>query len=445
MGLSRAEIVELNRRHVLMPWAAQATVTDPIVMERGKGVYFWDVDGTRYLDFSSALMNLQIGHGDQRVTAAVVAQMERFSYASTGVACESRSLAAAKLASLTPGDLNCVFFTPGGGADAISNAIKMARMITGRHKIVTRYRSYHGSTGEADAAGGDPRRLSHEPGNPGIIRVMDPFPYRCPFGYAPEGNLQAYIDHVEQTVRFEGPKCVAAILMEPVTGTSGLIIPPRGYWKAMREIADHYGILLIADEVMSGFGRTGKMFATEHDEVVPDILVLAKGLTCGYLPLGAVVLRDKIATHFDGNVLWCGHTYANPAVSCAAAVATMEIYESDGLVDKSRRMGEVMAGYLADMKHQHPCVGDVRSIGLFGAIELVRDRKTREPLSEWNMPMTEPMKAIAAAIRALGMYTFVRWNIIYVVPPLVINTAELAEGFRILNEVLKIGDQAVAA
>ena len=370
--------------------------------------------------------------------------MDTLPFAYPGLASEIKAKTAAKLAEVTPGDLRKVLFTL-GGAEAVENAIKIARQYTGRHKIITRYRSYHGATYGAATAGGDPRRLPNEPGISGIVRVHDPYAYRCPFGYAPEGNLQVYIDHVIQTIEYEGPENVAAILMESITGSSGLIIPPDGYWQALREYADKKGILLIADEVMSGFGRTGKWFGIEHYGITPDIMTLAKGLTCGYVPLGAVIVRDHVARHFDENTLVCGLTYSGHPVGCAAALATMQVYEDENLIENSRIMGDKMAAHMRDLKERHPCVGDVRNVGLFGVIECVKDRNTREPLAPWNAKPHEmgAMGQIAAKLRELGLHTFVRWNWIFTVPPLCITDEELQEGMDIIDEALKLGDAAV--
>ena len=441
--LTRDEMLAQHHDHVFFSWAAQKTVTNPIVAERAKGVYFWDVDGKRYLDFSSQLMNMNIGHGHPKVIEAIKAQAEKLAFAYPGIATEVKGRAAAKLAQITPGDLTKVLFTL-GGSESIENAIKIARQVTGRHKIVTRYRSYHGATLGAATAGGDPRRHPHEPGISGIVRVHDPYAYRCPFGYAPHGNPQVYIDHVIQTIEFEGPENVAAILMESVTGSSGLIIPPQGYWQALRKYADEHGILLIADEVMSGFGRTGKMFAIEHYDVVPDIMVMAKGLTCGYVPLGAVVVRQHIADYFDDNALVCGLTYSGHPVGCAAAIATMQVYEDDGLVENARVMGESMAAHLADLKERHVSVGDVRSIGLFGVIECVKNRETREPLAPWNASASQmgAMAKVAGRLRELGMFTFVRWNWIFTVPPLCINETEMQEAIGMIDDALRLADEA---
>lgn len=441
--MDRNQIIDTSRDHVFYSWKPQNSVQDPIVMSHGKGSYFWDVDGKRYIDFSSQLMNMNVGHGHPRVIAAVQEQVSKLAFAYPGLAHEAKAKAAAKIAAVTPGDLNKTLFTL-GGAEAIENAIKIARQYTGRHKIVTRYRSYHGATLGAATAGGDPRRLPNEPGISGIVRVHDPYAYRCPFGHAPEGNLQVYIDHVIQTIEFEGPENVAAILMESITGSSGLIIPPQGYWQALREYADRKGILLIADEVMSGFGRTGKWFGIDHYDVVPDIMTLAKGLTCGYVPLGAVTVRQHIADHFDKNPLVCGLTYSGHPVGCAAAVATMEVYEQEGLVENARAMGIKMDAALQRLKDAHPCVGDVRNVGLFGVIECVKNRETREPMAPWNAKASEmgAMADIAQSLREQGLHTFVRWNWVFVVPPLCLNDEELAEGIDIIDRALEYGDRA---
>lgn len=438
----RDAIIQQHRDHVFFSWAVQGQVNDPVVVDRADGVYFWDVDGTRYIDFSSQLMNVNIGHGHPKVLGAIRAQMERLQFNYPGTASAIKGEAARKLAAITPGDLSKVLFTL-GGAEANENAIKIARQVTGRQKIVTRYRSYHGATLGAASASGDPRRLPNEPGIWGIVRVHDPYPYRCPFGYAPEGNLQVYIDHVIQTIEFEGPENVAAVMMEPITGSSGLIIPPDGYWQAIREYTSKHGILLIADEAMTGFGRTGKMFGVEHSGVVPDIMTCAKGLTAGYLPLGAVIVREPIARHFDDHPFVCGLTYSGHPVSCAAALACMEVYEEEGLAARAAEMGQVQSQLLADLAAKHPSVGDVRNIGLFGVVECVKDRATREALSPWNKPLSPPMAGVARRIRELGMHTFVRWNWVFCIPPLTITRAELEEGFAIIDRALEIADAAV--
>jgi taurine--2-oxoglutarate transaminase len=442
--MSREDIVQSTREHVFYSWKAQSQIQNPIVMSHGKGSYFWDLDGKKYIDFSSQLMNMNVGHGHPRIIEAVKEQVGSLAFAYPGLATDIKARAAARLAEITPGDLNKTLFTL-GGAEAVENAIKIARQYTGRHKIVTRYRSYHGATLGAATAGGDPRRLPNEPGISGIVRVHDPYAYRCPFGYAPEGNLDVYIKHVIQTIEFEGPENVAAILMESITGSSGLIIPPDGYWQALREYADKHGILLIADEVMSGFGRTGKWFGIEHYGITPDIMTMAKGLTCGYVPLGAVTVRRHIADYFEDHPLVCGLTYSGHPVGCAAALATINTYEEDGLVENARVMGERMSELLQEMKEKHPCVGDVRSVGLFGVIECVKNRETREPMAPWNASASQmgAMADIAKSLRENGLHTFVRWNWVFTVPPLCITPTELQEGFDIIDNALKFGDRAI--
>lgn len=446
MPLSRDEIQRLHREHSFYPWSAQASVGDPVVMSRAKGVYFWDHNGKRYIDFSSQLMNMNVGHGHPRIIEAIKAQVEELAFVYPQFSTEVKGLAAQKLAELAPGDLKKVLWTL-GGAESVENAIKIARQFTGRHKVVTRYRSFHGASLGSLALGGDPRRLPHEPTISGVVRVHDPYAYRCPFGYAPEGNPQVYIDHVIQTMEFEGPETIAAILMESVTGSSGLIIPPQGYWEEITAYCRKKGILVIADEVMSGFGRTGKMFGIEHYGVVPDLMTVAKGLTCGYVPLGAVIAREHIAEYFETHPLVCGLTYSGHPVGCAAALATMNVYAEDNLVENARVMGESMSRHLHALKDKHPSVGDVRSIGLFGVIECVKNRQTREPLAPWNAKASEmgAMAKVAGKLKDLGLSTFVRWNWVFTVPPLCITEAEMAEGMAIIDEALNLADEAYEA
>ena len=441
--MNRTQILQTHRDHVFYSWVAQNSVQNPIVMDHAEGVYFWDKSGKRYLDFSSQFVNMNIGHSHPKLLAALKEQTDRLSFAHPRTATDIRAKAAAKLAEITPGDLTKTLFTLGGG-EATENAIKIARRYTGRHKIVTRYRSYHGASLGAGTATGDPRRLYSEMGVSGFVRVHDPYAYRCPFGYAPEGNPQVYIDHVIQTIEFEGPQTVAAILMESITGFNGMIIPPAGYWQALREYADQHGILLICDEVLVGFGRTGKMFAIDHYDVVPDIMTMAKGLTCGYVPLGAVIVRQHIADYFNDVPLGCGLTYSGYPLGCAAALATMNIYEEENLVENSRILGEYMAEWLQEMKAKHPSVGDVRSLGLYGLIECVKDRETREPLAPWNAK-PEQMGVMGKIIPYLlerGMHTLLRWNWLFMSPPLCITKAQLDEGFAMIDDALAITDEA---
>jgi taurine--2-oxoglutarate transaminase len=440
MKTTREEIINLNREYVFFTWAVQSRV-DPIPAVRSEGVYFWDADGKRYLDFSSQLMNVNVGHGNPKIVRAIQEQVARMAYVYPGIATEPRGRLGQLLAEITPGDLCKTLFTL-GGADAIENGIKFARLYTGRHKIIARYRSYHGATAGAMALSGDPRRLPVEPLIPGVVHVMDPYCYRCPFGWTLETCHRECIAHVEQVIQFEGPENVAALLLEGVTGTSGIIIPPDDYWPRMREMCDRYGILLIDDEVMSGFGRTGEWFGVNHWDVAPDIITMAKGITAGYVPLGAVIVSRAIADHFADRPLPMGLTYSGHPVCTAAAIATIEVYREEKLVENARAMGAILQQGLEELKAKHPSVGDVRSIGLFAVIELVKDRQTKEPLAPWNAKPHEMgvMAQVPGALRERGMYTFCKWNWIFVVPPLSIDETELRDGLRILDEVLDITD-----
>ncbi len=443
--MTSEEIINLNREYVFFTWAVQSKV-NPISATRSEGVYFWDGDGKRYLDFSSQLMNVNAGHGNQKIIKAIQEQVARMAYVYPAIASEPKGRLAQLLAEITPGDLCKTLFTL-GGAEANENGIKFARLYTGRNKIITRYRSYHGATAGAMALSGDPRRLPVEPLIPGVVHVMDPYCYRCPFGWTLETCHRECIAHVEQVIKFEGPGNVAALMLEGVTGTSGLIIPPDDYWPRMREICDKYDILLIDDEVMSGFGRTGEWFGINHWDVVPDIMTLAKGITAGYVPLGAVIVSKAIADYFADRPMPMGLTYSGHPVCTAAGVATIEVYKEEKLVENARAMGVTLKEGLEELKAKHPSVGDVRCIGLFSVIELVKDRETKEPLAPWNAKPHEMgvMAQVPGALRERGMYTFSKWNWIFVVPPLNINETELRDGLRILDGVLDITDRGCPA
>jgi taurine---2-oxoglutarate transaminase len=423
------EMVALSRRHTLFEWSAQSTV-DPLPVARAKGVYFWTPEGKRYLDFNSQLMCVNIGHGDERVVRAIQAQAATLAYANPFMATEPRARLGAKLASLAPGDIDTFFFT-NGGAEANENAIKLARQYTGRHKILARYRSYHGATGGAINLTGDPRRLAAEPGMAGVVHVLDPY-HGIERGWDTAEQALAVL---EEVIQLEGPQTIAAFFLEPVTGTNGILIPPDGYLQGVRELCTRYGILMVADEVMSGFGRTGEWFAVNHWHVVPDLLTMAKGLTSAYVPLGAVGMRRGIAEHFEDNVFFGGLTYNSHPLACAAALATLSVYEEDGLIENARRMGRVMSERLRDLEAKHPVVGATRSIGLFGIVELVKDRQTRQPLAPFGGTSPE-MAALGNYFREHGLYTFVRWHTFFTNPPLSITEAELREGFRTIDEGL---------
>jgi taurine---2-oxoglutarate transaminase len=429
------EIIALSRKHTIFEWSAQGAV-DPLPVARSKGVYFWTPDGKRYLDFNSQLMCVNIGHTDERVVKAIQDQAAILPYANPFMATEPRARLGAKLAEITPGDIDCFFFT-NGGAEANENAIKVARWYTGRQKILARYRSYHGGTAGAISLTGDPRRWAAEPGLPGIVHVPDPY-HGIQRGW---DSVDVALATLDELIQLEGPGTIAGFILEPVTGTNGVLVPPDGYLQGVRALCDKHGIVMIADEVMSGFGRTGKWFAVDHWGVVPDVLTMAKGLTSAYVPLGAVGLRRQIADHFRDRVFAGGLTYNSHTLACATALATIAVYEEDGLVERANIMGAVMATVLAELQARHPSVGAVRSIGLFGIVELIRNRTTREPMAPFNATSPE-MTALGKFFRQEGLYTFVRWNTFFTNPPLTITEDELRDGFAIIDRGLTMADRA---
>jgi taurine--2-oxoglutarate transaminase len=430
------EIVALSRKHTLFEWSAQSKV-DPIPVARAKGIYFWTPEGKRFIDFNSQLMCVNIGHGDERVIRAIHEQAKTLAYANPFMATEPRAKLGAKLAEIAPGDIDTFFFT-NGGAEANENAIKIARWITGRHKILAFYRSYHGGTAGSITLTGDPRRWAAEPGIPGVVHVLNPY-HGIQRGWDSTADALAYL---EETIQVEGPNTIAGFILEPVVGTNGILVPPDGFLQGIRALCDKYGIVMIADEVMAGFGRTGKWFSVEHWNVVPDIITMAKGLTSAYVQLGAVGVRQKIADHFRDNVFYGGLTYNSHPLACACALATIAVYEEDGLIDRARERGELMKELLADLARRHPSVGAVRSIGLFGIVELVRSRKTMEPMAPFNGASPE-MQALGRHFRNEGLYTFVRWNTFFTNPPLCITEAELREAFAIIDGGLTETDRAI--
>ncbi len=430
------EIVELSRRHTLFEWSAQAAV-DPIPVAGAKGIYFWTPEGKRFIDFNSQLMCVNIGHGDERVLRAIQEQAAKLPYANPFMATDVRARLGVKLAQITPGDIDAFFFT-NGGAEANENAIRIARMFSGRHKIGARYRSYHGGTAGALTLTGDPRRWAAEPGIPGVFRIPD-FYHGIQRG---SDTTDEVVARTEEVLELEGPKTVAAIIVEPVVGTNGILIPPDGYMQGLRQLCDKHDILLIADEVMAGFGRTGEWFSVDHWKVVPDLISMAKGLTSAYVQLGAVGMRRRIADHFQNNVFYGGLTYNSHPLACAAALATIAVYEEDGLIENARRMGKLMRGMLEDLQSRHPSVGTTRNLGLFGIVEVVRNPATREPMAPFNGTSPE-MQALGKFFRQEGLYTFVRWNTFFTNPPLCITEAELREAFAIIDKGLEITDRAV--
>jgi taurine--2-oxoglutarate transaminase len=431
------EMIALSKKHTLFEWSAQSKV-DPIPVARAKGIYFWTPEGKRFIDFNSQLMCVNIGHGDERVIRAIREQAEVLAYANPFMATEARARLGAKLATITPGDIDVFFFT-NGGAEANENAIKLARLSTGRHKILARYRSYHGGTAGSMMLTGDPRRWTSEPGMPGVVHVLDPY-HGIGRGWESADSSLAMI---EEVIQLEGAHTIAGFILESVTGTNGVLVPPDGYMQGVRALCDKYGILMICDEVMAGFGRTGEWFAINHWNVVPDIITMAKGLTAAYVQLGAVGMRRGVADQFKDKVFYGGLTYNSHPLACAAALAAIQVYEEDKLLDNARRMGAVMKGLMEELARKHPSVGAVRSIGLFGLIELVRDKARKVPLAPFNGTSDE-MAALGRFFREQGLYTFVRWNTFFTNPPLCITEQELREGFAIIDRGLEITDRAVA-
>jgi len=442
--LSDSEILSLSMEHNFWTWSAQTKV-NPIPIKRAKGVYFWDVNNKRYLDFNSMVMCANIGHGDERVIQAIVQQAQELPFAGPQMATRPRALLGKMLSEITPPGLTKFLYTL-GGADANENAVKLARSFTGRHKILARYRSYHGATYGAIALTGDPRRVAWEPTvMPGVVHFLDPYQYRSTFHRSnPAASetefAQDYLNHLEEIIQYEGPQTIAAVLLETVTGTNGVIIPPQGYLQGVRAICDKYGILMIADEVMSGFGRTGKWFAVEHWQVIPDIMTMAKGLTSAYAPLGAVAMKPEIAGAFNEVIYQGGLTYTAHPISLAAAIANIRVMQEDHLIEHANEMGPVLHRMLTELGEQHPCIGEVRSIGLFGIIELVRNRKTKEPLTPWNSSSPE-MTMLRKELLEKGLFIYTHWHTLLIIPPLIITQEQLMEGFAILDAALSITDK----
>ncbi|HEX9511584.1 MAG TPA: aminotransferase class III-fold pyridoxal phosphate-dependent enzyme [Puia sp.] len=444
-ALSEAqEILQDNLDYTLFSWSKQKGIA-PIAVKYAEGVYLYDYDDKRYIDFSSGLINVNIGHGNQRVTDAVVRQMKEVSYVTPGCVTKARGELGKMLAAITPGNLTKTLFTV-CGATAIENAIKLARLYTGRSKIIARYRAFHGSSYGAMTAGGDPRKLAADAQQaPNFVHVEDPYCYRCPWGKEISSCGRECVSHIERIIEFEGPGNIAAILMEGESGSSGCIKYPPDYLQKVRALCDKYGILLIADEVMSGFGRTGKWFASELHGIVPDMIATAKGITAGYLPLGALIVTDTIADYFNDRVLWLGLTYSAHPVACAAGVEVLKIYEDEDLIANAERMGRYIEQQVAVLEQRHPCIGDFRNTGLLGCLELVKNRKTKEPMAPFNASSEQMaiMNQVAGKIKQLGMYAFVRWNYVFIAPPLSITRDQVDEGLAIISEALLIADAHV--
>jgi taurine--2-oxoglutarate transaminase len=437
-----ATVRKLDRTHVFHSWSAQALI-DPLPIASAEGSYFTDYAGNRYLDFSSGLVNVNIGYAHPRLVAAIQEYAGRFTTISPSFANDARSEAARLIAELAPGDLNRVFFT-NGGAEATENAMRMARLHTGRHKVLAAYRSYHGATAGAITMTGDPRRWGAEPSVPGIVHYWGPYPYRSAFhSSSAEEECTRALAHLRDMIMVEGGHTIAAIILETVVGTNGILVPPDGYLAGVREICDEFGIVMIADEVMAGFARCGEWFGIDHWGVAPDLITFAKGVNSGYVPLGGVIISERIAQTFDERVYPGGLTYSGHPLACASAVASIEIFKDEGIVEHARTLGtDVIAPALAKIADKHPSVGEVRGLGVFWAVELVRDRHTREPLVPYNASGADakPMNEFAAACKQRGLWPFTHFNRTHVVPPCNASAADVQSGLAILDEALDVAD-----
>jgi taurine---2-oxoglutarate transaminase len=441
-GELEARVRRDDRAHVFHSWSAQAKI-DPLPIARASGSYFWDFEGHRYLDFSSQLVNVNIGYQHPKLVAAIQEQAGKLCTIAPSFANDARSEAARLIAEIAPGDLNAVFFT-NGGAEANENAVRMARLHTGRHKVLAAYRSYHGATAGAIALTGDPRRWPSEPGMPGIVRYWGPYPYRSSFHAATEQEeCERALAHLRDVITFEGADTVAAIVLETVVGTNGILVPPEGYLAGVRALCDELGIVMIADEVMAGFGRCGEWFAVDHWGVKPDLITFAKGVNSGYVPLGGVVISDPIATTFADRPYPGGLTYSGHPLACASAVASINIFREEGIIEHARQLGtDVIGPGLRELAERHPSIGEVRGLGVFWALELVRDRATREPLVPFNAAggAAAPMGELMAACKSRGLWPFTHFNRMHVVPPCTTTADEIREGLAVLDEALKVAD-----
>lgn len=432
-------IVDLCKQYTMWSWSKSGPL-NPLAFDRAEGVYLYTPEGKRYLDFNSQLMSVNIGHSHPKVREAMKRAVDELLFAAPSAATAVRGRLGKRLAELVPGDINTFFFT-NGGAEANENAVKAARLYTGRHKILSRYRSYHGATHAAMQMTGDPRRLANEPGAPGFIRVMDPIPYDYSFGATDEERTANHLRYLEELIHYEGPHTIAAMIVETVIGTNGILPPPAGWLQGLRALLDRHGILLICDEVMCGFGRTGKMFAFEHFDVLPDILTTAKGLTSSYVPLGAMGVRDKIAAHFRDNVFWGGLTYNAHAFCLAVAEAVLEVMIGEGMVENAAKMQHVALAEMAALKAKHPSVRDYRCLGLFGTLELQKDRQgTRMAPYNGSHPAIDRLMGF---FKQEGLFTISHWSTVMCNPPLCITEEQLREGFAVIDRGLEITDAVV--
>ena len=435
-------IVDYHKRYNLQSWSKQAAI-NPLPIKDAEGIYLYDFDGNRYADMSSQLVNLNVGHKNRQIIDAIKEQAEKYCYIAPSYASEPRSTLAKMIVDLMPDNMAKVFFT-NGGADANENAVKIARMYTGRQKVFSRYRSYHGSTYGAGNLTGEPRRYPLEPGAPGFVKFFDPYVYREKIKFdSEEDAADYYVAKLREQIVYEGPDSVAAIVMETITGSNGVIIPPKGYLKGVRAVCDEFGIMMICDEVMAGWGRTGKMFAFENFDVKPDIVSFAKGVTCGYVQLGGVCVSKDIAAFFDDHLLSCGLTYSGHPLACAAGVACLNYYKDANILENVNKSGEALGECLEEMKKTHPSVGDVRYIGLFSAVELVKDKETRKPLVPYGKDPEGIMGRLIGELKKRGFMTYSHENMIIIAPPLIITVEQIKEELKKLDEVLYIADEII--
>ncbi len=442
-GATEEQVRRDDRSHVFHSWSAQGLI-DPLPIASAQGSYFTDYSGQRYLDFSSQLVNVNLGYQHPKLVAAIQEQAGRLTTISPAFANDARSEAARLITELAPGDLNRVFFT-NGGAEANENALRMARLHTGRHKVLAAYRSYHGATAGSIALTGDPRRWASEPGMPGVVRYWGPYPYRSAFHSTTEQEeSQRALQHLRDLLMVEGAHTVAAIILEPVVGTNGILVPPPGYLQGVRDLCDEFGIVMIADEVMSGFARCGEWFAVDHWGVAPDLITFAKGVNSGYVPLGGVIISERVAQSFDSKPFPGGLTYSGHPLACASAVASINIFKEEGIVEHARALGaDVIGPGLRELAERHPSIGEVRGLGTFWALELVRDRETREPLVPFNAAGADAkaMTDFAAACKERGLWPFTHFNRTHVVPPCTTTPDEVRDGLAILDEALEVADR----
>lgn len=438
--MNSEEIKSTLKKYSLQSWSKQRNV-NPIPVEKGEGIYFWDYDGNRYSDMSSQLVNMNLGFSNKAIGDAIKEQVDKYCFVGPSFGAESRAKLAKKIIELMPDNMGKVFFT-NAGAESNENGVKIARMFTGKSKIFSRYRSYHGSSFGAGNLTGEPRRYALEPGVPGFVKFFDPYIYREAIEFeSEEAATKYYLAKLKEQILYEGPDSVGAIVLETITGSNGIIIPPKGYLPGVRKLCDEFNILMICDEVMTGWGRTGKMFAFENFDVKPDIVTFAKGVTCGYVQLGGVVVSKEIAAYFDDNLLSCGLTYSGHPLACAAGVACVNYYEEADVLTNVNKVGKVLGEKLEDMKASHSCVGDVRYIGLFSAIELVKDKGTKEPLVPYGKDPEGIMGKIIGLLKERKFMTYSHENMILVAPPLIITEEQLVEELVKLDEVLGIVDK----